>query len=398
MKSFNRIALIGAMVGVLLSSIVGAAGAQTENPTYLAVVNGASTDPVVVDANGTELAPSLAYPDGASVSDAVSQIVGTGSYTVTFTGPTVVSDATVDLAPGFAQTVVSGFGDNGETAKGYPIDTTPVGADSAKYAFWNASTADVDVTIGTAPTETVAPGAGLEAKVVGPDTSVEVVVGGVTRTFVATADSYTDIFAVDDGVTPTIALAVVPSMTDLLAEIAPPAGGVTVPDVIGQTEADANATITGAGLVAATTEAADDTVPAGNVISQDPAAGATADAGSTVSIVVSTGPDAPATVPVPDVAGQQAADAQTALEAEGFTVVTTEQPSMDVEAGLVIETNPAAGTEVAPGTEVMIIVSSGAEDVVVPDFTGMSTEDATTAAEDAGLMITFVEDANNPDP
>ncbi len=398
MKYFNRIALIGAMVGVLLSSIVGAAGAQTENPTYLAVVNGASTDPVVVDANGTELAPSLAYPDGASVSDAVSQIVGTGSYTVTFTGPTVVSDVTVDLAPGFAQTVVSGFGDNGETAKGYPIDTTPVGADSAKYAFWNASTVDVDVTIGTAPTETVAPGAGLEAKVVGPDTSVEVVVGGVTRTFVATADSYTDIFAVDDGVTPTIALAVVPSMTDLLAQIEPPAGGVTVPDVVGQPEADANATITGAGLVAATTEAADETVPAGNVISQDPAAGATADADSTVNIVVSTGPDAPATVPVPDVAGQQAADAQVALEAEGFTVVTTEQPSMDVEAGLVIETNPAAGTEVAPGTEVMIIVSSGAEDVVVPDFTGMSTEDATTAAEDAGLMITFVEDANNPDP
>jgi len=92
MKSFNRITLIGAMVGVLLSSIVGGAGAQTENPAYLAAVNGASTDPVVVDANGTELAPSLAYPDGASDNDAVSQIVGAGSYTVTFTGSTVVSN------------------------------------------------------------------------------------------------------------------------------------------------------------------------------------------------------------------------------------------------------------------------------------------------------------------
>ncbi len=45
-----------------------------------------------------------------------------------------------------------------------------------------------------------------------------------------------------------------------------------------------------------------------------------------------------------------------------------------------------------------MIVSSGQEDVVVPDFSGMSIEDATAAAEEAGLTITFVEDADNPDP
>ncbi len=187
-------------------------------------------------------------------------------------------------------------------------------------------------------------------------------------------------------------------MTDLIAQLELPAGGVTVPDVIGQPEADATAAITGAGLVAATSEAPSDVVPVGVVISQDPSPGTSVQEGSTVAIVVSTGPETPATIPVPDVAGQPAADAQAALEAEGFTVTTTEAPSAEVEAGLVIETNPAAGTEVAPGSEVTMVVSSGAEDVVVPDLTGMSIDDATKAAEDVGLTVSFVEDETNPDP
>jgi hypothetical protein len=47
---------------------------------------------------------------------------------------------------------------------------------------------------------------------------------------------------------------------------------------------------------------------------------------------------------------------------------------------------------------VKIIVSTGLGDIVVPDFTGMTIDEATAAAEDAGLTITFVEDADNPDP
>ncbi len=48
MKSFPRLALVIAMVGAMLSSIVGAAGAQTTDSAYLAAVNGASTEPVTV--------------------------------------------------------------------------------------------------------------------------------------------------------------------------------------------------------------------------------------------------------------------------------------------------------------------------------------------------------------
>jgi beta-lactam-binding protein with PASTA domain len=67
---------------------------------------------------------------------------------------------------------------------------------------------------------------------------------------------------------------------------------VTVPSVAGMTRAAATAAITGAGLtVGAVTEAFSDTVPAGSVISQSPAAGAQAPPGSAVALVVSKGVD-----------------------------------------------------------------------------------------------------------
>ncbi len=306
--------------------------------------------------------------------------------------------ATVEVAAGSAQTVVSGFGEDPDTAKAYAIDTTPIDPNTAKVAVWNATDTPVDVTVGDDASVEVQPGEGIPVREVPAGTPITIDIGGVVRDIAASADSYTDVFAVNDGVTPAIALSVVPKMTDLIAQIGPLAGDVVVPDVVGQAEADANAAITGAGLVAVKTEAPSDTVAAGSVISQDPAAGEIVAPDSTVDIVVSTGPDTPATVPVPDVTGQASTDAQATLEAAGFVVTTSEQPSAEVEEGLVIGTNPAAGTEVAPATTVTIAVSTGAEDVIVPDFTGMTIDEGAAAAEAAGLTITFEEDPDDPDP
>ena len=68
---------------------------------------------------------------------------------------------------------------------------------------------------------------------------------------------------------------------------------VTVPNVVGLTQAAATTAITGAGLVVGTVTTANSaTVPAGSVISQNPAAGASVAAGSAVALVVSLGPAA----------------------------------------------------------------------------------------------------------
>jgi len=65
---------------------------------------------------------------------------------------------------------------------------------------------------------------------------------------------------------------------------------VSVPDVVGLTQAAATSAITGAGLVVGTvTTASSSTVPSGRVVSQTPAAGTSVANGSAVNLVVSSG-------------------------------------------------------------------------------------------------------------
>ena len=64
---------------------------------------------------------------------------------------------------------------------------------------------------------------------------------------------------------------------------------VTVPNVVGLAQAAAESAITGAGLVPVVSTAYSATVPAGNVISQNPSGGASVGLGSSVSLVVSLG-------------------------------------------------------------------------------------------------------------
>lgn len=66
---------------------------------------------------------------------------------------------------------------------------------------------------------------------------------------------------------------------------------VVVPDVVGQTQAEATAVLKLAGFVVAVVTATSDSVASGSVISQEPAAGAYGSPGSTVTITVSSGAD-----------------------------------------------------------------------------------------------------------
>jgi len=146
------------------------------------------------------------------------------------------------------------------------------------------------------------------------------------------------------------------SAVDLVVALGPAA--IVVPDVTGSAQADAEAAILAAGLTVGTvTTANSPTVPAGNVISQNPAAGTNVAPGSPVDLVVSLGP---APVAVPDVTGQPQAVAEAAIVAAGLTVGTvTTANSPTVPAGNVISQNPAAGTNVAPGSPVDLVVSLG---------------------------------------
>ncbi|MCL6106773.1 MAG: Stk1 family PASTA domain-containing Ser/Thr kinase [Actinobacteria bacterium] len=135
---------------------------------------------------------------------------------------------------------------------------------------------------------------------------------------------------------------------------------VTVPDVSGLNVSDAAARLHQAGLGLGTaTQQFSDTVPSGEIISQDPAAGSAAKTGSSVDVVVSKGPQPPAQVTVPDVTGETKSQAAATLSAAGLTLGNvTSQTTTTVSPGEVVSQNPAAGTKADQGSAVDIVVSA----------------------------------------
>jgi len=168
----------------------------------------------------------------------------------------------------------------------------------------------------------------------------------------------------------------------------------TVPNVVGQVQANAEATITGANLTVGTiTTENSATVPAGSVISQNPAAGASAAEGSAVDLVVSSGP---ATVSVPNVVGQTQTSAETAITGANLTVgVITTENSATVPAGSVISQNPAADTSVAQNSAVDLVVSLGPVTVTVPNVVGQIQANAEAAITGANLTVGTITTENS---
>ncbi|MFE9421855.1 Stk1 family PASTA domain-containing Ser/Thr kinase [Kitasatospora sp. NPDC006697] len=126
------------------------------------------------------------------------------------------------------------------------------------------------------------------------------------------------------------------------------------------------------------------TVPAGSVISTDPAAGQQLAVNTPVSLLVSKGAQP---VPVPNVTGQSADQAQAALTAAGFkAALAPDQAFSDtVPAGSVASQSPTGPA--APGSTVTLTLSKGPQPVAVPSVTGMSEGDATKALTAAGFKV-----------
>jgi beta-lactam-binding protein with PASTA domain len=138
-------------------------------------------------------------------------------------------------------------------------------------------------------------------------------------------------------------------------------------------------------VTVAQVEDTSDDVPAGSVIGFQPAPGTELKRGDTVTVVVSTGR---APVEVPDVVGQAPDAAQGTLEQLGFTVQRDTGRSATVPTGAVMGVSPARADGPQPyGSAVTITVSEGLPQVVVPDVTGQSRDDAERVLREAGLAV-----------
>ena len=96
----------------------------------------------------------------------------------------------------------------------------------------------------------------------------------------------------------------------------------------------------------------------------------------------------PQPVSVPNVAGQAQVNAQSAITAAGLTVGTvTEAYSATVAAGVVISQNPAAGTEVLPGSAVSLVVSKGEEDPGPSGCSGGTLKNTSPPGKTSDLLV-----------
>ena len=152
---------------------------------------------------------------------------------------------------------------------------------------------------------------------------------------------------------------------------------VQVPNVVGQTSADASAALTAAGL----NVASNGDPKLGNAISQKPAAGGLAIPGDAITVVFPA--PAAASVPVPKVLGQTQAAAAAALTAAGLTMTISGDPKL----GTSISQNPAAGATATQGDAVAVIFP-----VQVPNVVGQSQATAAAALTVAGLNMTSAGD------
>ncbi|WP_127793247.1 Stk1 family PASTA domain-containing Ser/Thr kinase [Agromyces sp. LHK192] len=166
-----------------------------------------------------------------------------------------------------------------------------------------------------------------------------------------------------------------------------PGALATVPAISGLEPAAATEVLEEAGFEVTTEQRNDPVVPEGLVAGSDPAEGAEAQRGSTVTLLVSLGPQI---LDVPDTVGLPEAEARAQLVA--FTVATEPQRqfSPDVEAGIVLAVLDADGNPIpsqyAELGAVTLVVSAGP----VPDVRGLGVTDAQAALAEVGLTLNEV--------
>ena len=131
-----------------------------------------------------------------------------------------------------------------------------------------------------------------------------------------------------------------------------------VPDIVNREREEAISMIQDAGFTYVIEQAPSDSITKGYVISTDPVAGAAADEGSEIKIIISTGPEAVMTK-VPQLKGLSKQAAIEKIESSNLSVGNISTADSDLDAGTVIDQNIAAGTQVEEHTKISITISSG---------------------------------------
>jgi serine/threonine-protein kinase len=171
---------------------------------------------------------------------------------------------------------------------------------------------------------------------------------------------------------------------------------VPIPNVVGLSSEEARTRLAAEGfdIGEITTEERDD-IAEDTVISSDPPPETPALQGSTVNLVVSA-PQSSVQVPG-EVIGMSEIDARAVLEAAPyeFVVTTDVRSSPTVRENTVMEIRPGPGELIEKGSDVLIVVSGGPEDVRVPVVVGRTEAQARNTLTEIGLIpVVRYQDGN----
>jgi beta-lactam-binding protein with PASTA domain/tRNA A-37 threonylcarbamoyl transferase component Bud32 len=164
---------------------------------------------------------------------------------------------------------------------------------------------------------------------------------------------------------------------------------IDVPKLTGLTLEQARAAAAGEGLTIATAlprHSRD--VPEGRIAAQDPPSDGRARRGAAIQIALSLGPRI---VAMPKVTGLTREQAIERLAEHGFDVRVDTGFHDAAPAGQVAAQRPDPGGEIAEGSDVVLFVSKGIEQVQVPNLAGMDRAQAAEALEAAKLRAVFTE-------
>jgi len=164
---------------------------------------------------------------------------------------------------------------------------------------------------------------------------------------------------------------------------------VQVPSLVGRTVNEATTILADRDLALRVEEnqRADDNIPIGRVMQQEPDEGSTSRRQRTVRVWVSSGPRR--TI-VPPLIGQNERAAQTRLQQDGVIVSSvSEFRSSDYPADVVVAQDPAAA---ARAPEVSILLNRGemAATFVMPDVIGVDGDRAAEALRRQGFRVSIV--------
>ena len=165
-----------------------------------------------------------------------------------------------------------------------------------------------------------------------------------------------------------------------------PGSRVVVPSTVGGTFDEAVTSFTPLGLTAVVLEKRfDEEIAKGRIIQSIPEAGGKVDAGGSVKLIVSKGPER---YTVPSVKGLTVAAAQSAITKNPLTVGTiTEVFNSEIPKGYVISAAPESGTSVKRDTVITLTVSKGIEQVALASYVGKSGEQALNELTEAGFNV-----------